>query len=132
AAAGLGADATRADPGTIDVLASRLPREVGDAARKWLHEDPKEQKAMLAFSPASLEQEVMVALAGEPGAAGFVLGRMGAEPAETDTLILKVVGYEPFWADVPGVAEALRGLARTAPAPDLMLAYLDAARRIDA
>jgi len=33
---------------------------------------------------------------------------------------------------VPGVAEALRGLARSAHDPDLMLAYLDAARRIDA
>jgi hypothetical protein len=131
AAGRLWADGARAEQGTLDVLAARLPAEVGDAARKWLREDPKEMKAMLAFSPASLEQEVMVALAGEPGAAQFVLGRMAAEPAETDTLVLKVVGYDPFWADVPGIAQELRGLATSAADPDRMLAYLDAARRID-
>lgn len=124
--------ASAADPGAMDALTARLPREVGDAARKWLHEDPKGLKALLAFSPGSLEQQVMVALAGEPDAAGFVLGRMPAESAETDILVLRVVGYEPFWADVPGVVGSLRELAGKAADPDLMLAYLDAGRRIDA
>jgi hypothetical protein len=105
---------------------------VADAARKWLREDPRELKPMLAFSPESLEQEVMVALASEPEAAQFVLGRMAAEPAQTDTLILKVIGVDAFWVDEPGVTAQLHRLAESSADPDLMLAYLDAERRIEA
>jgi len=132
AAGRLGAEAAQPDSGALEELAARLPPDVGDAARKWLREDPKDLKAMHAFSPASLEQEVMVALAGQPAAAQFVLGRMPAETADTDTLILRVVGFEPFWADVPGIADTLRGLAKSASDPGLMLAYLDAGRRVEA
>jgi hypothetical protein len=128
----LGAEAPLSDAGALGAIAAKLPPEVGEAARKWLHEDPKELKPMLAFSPASLEQEVMVALAGEPAAAGFVLGRMASEPAETDTLILKVIGFDPFWVDEPNVTAELRKLAEAAADPDLMLAYLDAECRIEA
>jgi hypothetical protein len=135
AAAGacLGADgpAAKAEPSPVDEIAARLPPEVGDAARKWLHEDPKDLKALLAFSPASLEQEVMIALASEPQAADFVLGRMADETADTDRLILKVIVVDPFWVDQAGVVGGLQKLAQSAADPDLMLAYMEAERRIE-
>jgi hypothetical protein len=134
AAACRGADATlaKAQPSPVEEIAGRLPPEVGDAARKWLREDPRELKSLLAFSPGALEQEVMVALASEPEAADFVIGRMASETAETDRLILKVVVVDAFWVDEAGVLGGLQKLAESAPDPDLMLAYIDAERRIEA
>jgi hypothetical protein len=115
----------------IDELASRLPPDVAGAARKWLHEKNKDMKALLAFSQAEIEQEVMVALASEPAAMDFVLGRMPAETANTDRLILKVVVIDSFWVDEPGLAGRLRELAQSTSDPDLMLSYLDAERRVE-
>jgi hypothetical protein len=115
----------------IEAVAARLPPEVGDAARKWLHADDRDLRSLLAFSPGDLEQEVMVALASEPAAADFVLGRMASETAATDQLILKVVVFDPFWVDEPGVVPGLQKLAESAADPGLMLAYLDAERRIE-
>ena len=116
----------------VEQVASRLPPEVGDAARRWLTGDPREVKALLAFSPAILEQEVMVALASEPPAGDFVLHRLPSETPATDRLILKVMVVDAFWADRPGVVDAVQKLAEEASDPDLMLAYLDAARRLEA
>jgi tartrate-resistant acid phosphatase type 5 len=115
----------------IEALAARLPPDIGDAARKWLNEDDKDLKAARAFSPASLEQEVMVDLASNPDAAEFVLGRMANEPAKTDFLILKVIDFDHFWPDTPGILQGLQKLAETTTDPDLMLAYLDAERRME-
>lgn len=67
AAACRGDEAPAAAPSPSESIASRLPPDIGAAARTWLHGDSKEMKAMLAFSPGALEQEVMVALASEPG-----------------------------------------------------------------
>jgi tartrate-resistant acid phosphatase type 5 len=122
----------KVEPSPIDQIAGRLPPDVGDAARKWLHEDPRELKSMLAFSPGALEQEVMIALASEPDAADFVLGRMGGETPETDRLILKVIVFDSFWVDQAGVVGGLQKLAESTADPDLMLAYMDAERRIEA
>ncbi|HEY1763510.1 MAG TPA: metallophosphoesterase [Opitutaceae bacterium] len=127
-----GADPTVPAASPIDQVASRLPPEVGDAARRWLTGDPKELRALLAFSPAVLEQAVMVALASEAPAADFVLHRMPSETAETDRLILRVIVVDAFWADQPGVVDAVQKLAEAATDPDLMLAYLDGARRLEA
>ena len=115
----------------IEALAARLPPDIGDAARKWLHEDEKDVKAARAFSPASLEQEVMVDLASNPDAAEFVLGRMATEPAKTDFLILKVIDFDHFWPETPGIVAGLQKLAETTSDPDLMLAYMDAERRME-
>jgi hypothetical protein len=132
-AAACGADdAAPASPSAIDAVAGRLPPEVGAAARKWLREDDKTLRSLLAFSPGDLEQEVMVGLAGEPGAADFVLGRMAGETAETDRLILKEIVVDSFWVDQAGVIAGLQKLAQSSPDPDMMLAYLDAERRIEA
>jgi hypothetical protein len=133
AAASRGAEAEPAAPApsALDVIASRLPPEVGEAARKWLKVDPKELKALQAFSPASLEQEVMIALASEPSAADFVLARMASEPAETDRLVLRVITGDRFWADQPGAIARLQKLAESAADPDAMLAFLDGARRLE-
>ena len=116
----------------MESLAARLPRDVGDAARKWLHEDAKELRSLAAFSPEQLEQEVMVSLASEPQAADFVLGRMPAETANTDLLILHVIAYDSFWTEQPGVESALQRLAVSTPDADLMLGCLDAERRLEA
>jgi tartrate-resistant acid phosphatase type 5 len=115
----------------IEEIASRLPPAVGDAARKWLHEDERELKAARAFSPADLEREVMVDLAREPAAAQFVVAQMANEPAKTDKLILKVLVIDSFWEGEPGLTEGLRRLAETTTDPDLMLAYLDAEHRME-
>ncbi len=120
-----------AAPSPVDEIAAKLPPDVGDAARKWLHGDPKETKSLLAFSPGDLEQEVMVALASEPAAADFVLAKMAVETPDTDRLILKVVVFDPFWVDEPNVVTGLQKLAESASDPDLLLAYLDAERRIE-
>jgi tartrate-resistant acid phosphatase type 5 len=140
AAAGLIAcgAASRADntapssPSAMDAVAGRLPPEVAAAARKWLHEDDKSLRSLLAFSPGDLDQEVMVSLASEPGAADFVLARMASETAETDRLILKVIAVDSFWVDQEGVVAGLQKLAQATADPDMMLAYLDAERRIEA
>ncbi len=123
-----GADAPTAP---IDAIAARLPAPVADAARRWLKSDAKSLKAALALSPESLEQQVMVDLSSEPRAAAFVLDRMGAEPAETVRLILKTMASDDFWVDQPGVSPRLDALARSTTDNDLMLAYLDAERRLD-
>src|SRR6202789_2696020 len=123
--------AAPAEPSPIEVLAARLPPDVGDAAREWLHEDSKDLKAAKAFSPADLEQQVMVDLASEPEAAGFILAKMASEPAKTDFMILKVVDFDRFWPETPGIIEGLQKLAETAKDPDLMLAYMDSARRME-
>ncbi|HEY4989135.1 MAG TPA: metallophosphoesterase [Opitutaceae bacterium] len=115
----------------IEAIAARLPADVGDAARKWLHEDAKDLKAMGAFSGGDLEREVMLKLANEAPAAAFVLQRMADEPADTDIKILKVVVFEPFWMELPGLEERLQSLAEATQDPELMLAYLDAERRTD-
>jgi tartrate-resistant acid phosphatase type 5 len=130
-AAGRADEAAPAASSPMDAIAARLPPEVGAAARKWLHEDDRELKALLAFSPAQLEQEAMVALASEPAAADFVLGRMPQETAQTDRLILKVIVVDSHWAGEPGLAGKLGKLAEEATDPDLMLSYLDAQRRIE-
>ncbi|HXQ80027.1 MAG TPA: metallophosphoesterase [Opitutaceae bacterium] len=129
---GTDAPAAGAEPPPIEEIAGRLPPDVGGAARKWLRGDPRELKALLAFSPGALEQEVMIALASEPDAADFVLGRMASETAETDRLILKVIVFDPFWVDQAGVLGGLRKLAESTADPDLMLDYLDAQRRVEA
>ena len=129
---------SRADPQAapadtpIEALASKLPPEVGDAARKWVHEDAKELKSLKALSPEQLEQEVMVDLASEPEAADFVLGRLPAETPATDSLVLHVITVDAFWADQPGVDAALRKLAEGTTDPDLMLQALDTERRLEA
>jgi hypothetical protein len=115
----------------IEALSSRLPPDVGAAARKWLHEDPRELKSLLALSPGDLEQEVMVDLASVSEAADFVLDRMAGENAATDRLILKVIVVDSFWVDQSGVVAALEKLAEATQDPELMLAYLDAERRIE-
>jgi hypothetical protein len=115
----------------LGALSARLPPEVGRAAEAWLHRDPAELKPLLALSPASLEEEVMVALAGEPAAASFVLGRLPAETPETDRLVLRVMAVDPFWVDEPGVREALEKLAGSTADNDLMLASMEAERRIE-
>jgi tartrate-resistant acid phosphatase type 5 len=127
-AAGRADDAAMAP---IDMVAAKLPPEVGAAAKRWLHEDDKDLKALLAFSPAELEQEAMVAMAGEPAAADFVLGRMPQETAKTDKLILKVIVVDSHWIGQPDLAGKLGRLAEAASDPDLMLSYLDAERRIE-
>jgi len=119
-------------PSPVEALAAKLPTEVADAARKWVHEDAKVLRGMSALSPQQLEQEVMVDLASEPGAADFVLGRMPAETPATDLLVLHVVGVDGFWVDHAGAVPALRKLADTTPDSDLMLACLDTARRLEA
>jgi tartrate-resistant acid phosphatase type 5 len=115
----------------IESVASKLPPAVGDAARKWLREDDKDLRALLAFSPADLEQEVMVALASEPAAAQFILGRMASETDQTDRLIVKVIVFDAFWVDEHDVTDGLQKLAESAQDPDMMLLYLDAERRIE-
>ncbi|HXN35451.1 MAG TPA: metallophosphoesterase [Opitutaceae bacterium] len=129
----------RGDPDEVAIkmtplqeIAAKLPPEVGDAAQKWLTDYPeKDLRAFAAFSPVALEQEVMEDLAEEPGAAQFVLRRMADEPAATDLLVIKKVVRDDFWIDVPGVAAGLQRLAETATDPDLMLAFLDAERKIE-
>jgi len=118
-------------PAPIEAVAAKLPADVGAAARKWLHEDDRDLRALLAFSPADLEQEVMVALASEPEAADFVLGRMADETDQTDRLIVKVMVVDAFWVDEHGVVEGLQRLAESARDPDMMLLYLDSERRIE-
>jgi tartrate-resistant acid phosphatase type 5 len=133
------AAACRGDPDEVAIkmtpvqeIAAKLPPEVGDAAEKWLTGYPdKDLKAFLAFSPAALEQEVMQDLSHEPPAAEFVLGQMAREPASTDLLVLKAVVRDDFWVDVPGVAAGLQKLAEGTPDPDLMLAFLEAERKIE-
>jgi hypothetical protein len=115
----------------IESVAAKLPPPVGDAARKWLHEDDRDLRALLAFSPADIEQEVMVELASEPTAAQFVLGRMASETEQTDRLIVKVIVFDTFWVDEHGITEGLQALAESAQDPDMMLLYLDAERRIE-
>jgi tartrate-resistant acid phosphatase type 5 len=115
----------------IDAVAAKLPPEVAAAAKKYLHEDDRDLRAALALAPGELEQEVMVALAGEPAAMDFVLGRMPAETANTDRLILKVVVVDSHWAGEHDLAARLQGYAESAADPDLMLSYLDAERRIE-
>jgi hypothetical protein len=115
----------------MDAVAARLPPEVAAAAKKWLHEDDKELKAILALSPGEVEQEVMVALAGEPEAMDFVLGRMPAETTNTDKLVLKVVVVDSHWTNEHDLAPRLQKLADSASDPDLLLAYLDAERRVE-
>jgi tartrate-resistant acid phosphatase type 5 len=115
----------------VEAIASKLPPPVADAARKWLHEDDKDLRALLAFSPAELEQEVMIDLAREPAATDFVLARMADEPTRTDQLIVKMIVVDTFWVDRDGVSEGLRRLAETTTDTDMMLLYLDAERRMD-
>ncbi len=115
----------------VDAVAAKLPPEVGAAAKKWLHEDSKDLKAALALSPADLEQEVMVDLAGEPEAMDFVLGRMPAETTNTDKLILKIIVVDSHWTGEPGLSGTLGRLAQAATDPDLLLSYLDAERRVE-
>jgi tartrate-resistant acid phosphatase type 5 len=129
--AAVGAESAPAGPSPMDQVASRLPPDIGDAARRWLPGNSQEVKSLLAFSPASLEQEVMVALASEPAAADFVLQRMASETPETDRLILRVVAVDDFWTNRPGVTEGLQRLAEAASDPDLLLAYLDTERRLE-
>jgi tartrate-resistant acid phosphatase type 5 len=127
----------RADPApsqipAIDAIAMKLPPDIGDAAKKWLTDyDDKELRPFVVLSPAYLEQQVMEDLASEPGAAQFMLVRMANEPPKTVGLILKVVVRDAFWVDVPGVVPALQRLAETAADPDLMLAFLEAERRVE-
>jgi hypothetical protein len=116
----------------LQELAAKLPPEVGAAAQEWLTGYPdKDLKAFTAFSPAALEQEVMQDLSHEPPAAEFLLGQMAHEPANTDLLILKAVVRDDFWIDVPGIAASLQKLAEGTRDPDLMLAFLEAERRIE-
>jgi hypothetical protein len=116
----------------LQELAAKLPPEVGAAAQEWLTGYPdKDLKAFKAFSPAALEQEVMQDLSHEPAAAEFVLGQMAHEPASTDVLVIKVIVRDDFWVDVPGVAAALQKLADGTTDPDLMLAFLEAERKIE-
>ncbi len=124
--------AAAAQAPAIDAVAAMLPAPVADAARKWLHADDRELRSLTAFSPADLEQQVLVALASEPDAADFVLGRMAAETAATDKLVLKVIAFDAFWVDQPGIVSGLQRLAESESDPDMMLAYLDAERRIEA
>ena len=124
-------DAAPIAPSPLEQVAARLPPPVADAARKWLHEDAKELKAARAFSDAELEQEVMISLASEPAAARFVVGQLANEPAKTDKLVLKVLVIDSFWEDEPGVIEGLEKLAKDTKDPDLMLAYMEAARRME-
>jgi tartrate-resistant acid phosphatase type 5 len=123
--------AAPAEPSPIDALAARLPPDVGDAARKWLHEDAKDIKAAKAFSPADLEQQVMVDLASEPDAVPFVLAQMAKEPARTDILVMKVLVVDSLTGANPVVIDGLRKLAAETKDPDLMLAYMDAERRME-
>ena len=113
-----------------DELAARLPREIRAPARSWLDTPARTQSAWLALSPGDLRREVIYALAGEPAAADFILEDLPREPAATDLLVLKVIGTLPFWTDHKRAAGRLEDLAGTAADPDLALALLDAARRL--
>jgi hypothetical protein len=115
----------------MDEVAARLPPEVGAAAKRWLHEKDKDLRALLAFSSAELEQEVMVALASEREARDFVVGRMQQETAQTDRLILKVIVVDSLGGDEGDLAARLKALAQSAKDPDLMLNFLDAERRVE-
>jgi tartrate-resistant acid phosphatase type 5 len=116
----------------LQQLAAKLPPEVGAAAQEWLTGYPdKDLKAYLAFSPGALEQEVMEDLSHDPAAAEFVLGQMAREPATTELIVLKVMVRDDFWVDVPGLVPGLQKLAEGATDPDLMLAFLEAERKIE-
>jgi tartrate-resistant acid phosphatase type 5 len=115
----------------MDLVAAKLSPDIAVAARKWLHESKKDLKAFLAFSGGDLEREVMQALASEPDAAQFVLGRLPLETPETDEVILKVIAFDSFWVDVPGAPETLDRLARATADPNLMLSYLESERRLE-
>jgi hypothetical protein len=129
---GADAPAPAVEAAPIEQVAAKLPPDLGEAARKWLHEDPKDLKALTGFTPGALEQEVMIDLASEPAAADFVLGRMARETPETDRLVLKVIVFDPFWVEQPGVTGGLQKLAESTGDADLMLDYLEAERRIEA
>ena len=112
-------------------LLARLSPEVAAAARDWVRISGKDARNYGALSPQDLENEVVIALAADPRAADFTLSRLGHEPDATTQEILKVIGYETFWAGNARAVDTLRALGRTAPDPDLTLAYLDTARRIE-
>ncbi|HEY5227696.1 MAG TPA: metallophosphoesterase [Opitutaceae bacterium] len=124
-------DAAAAKPSPMDEVAAKLPPDVGDAARKWLHDSNKDLKAFLIFSGGDLEREVMQDLASEPEAAPFILAKLASEPPTTVAVVLKVIAYDGFWVDEPGVTEALEKLARGASDPDLMLSYMESERRLE-
>ena len=130
-AAALGT-ACAADPTPLEQMAAKLPPDLGAAALRWFHENDKDFKAYLALSPAELESDAMVALASEPGAADFVLGRLGREPVAVEKLVIKVMVVDEFWVDHPGTLAALHKLAAGATDPDAMLAFLEAERRLEA
>jgi tartrate-resistant acid phosphatase type 5 len=130
AARGFGDEAPPA-PSAIESIASRLPPDIADAARKWLREDKKDLKAARAFSDKALEQAVVVDLASEKDAAQFILGRLAGEPSTTVVLVLKQIAFDAFWPDVPGLAGSLEHLAAATSDPDLMLAYMDSERRVE-
>jgi hypothetical protein len=117
-----------AQPPAMDQLVAKLPADLGVAARKWLHDSDKDLKALTAFSGGDLEREVMQALASEPDAAQYVLGRLPSEKPETIAVILKVMAFDSFWVDEPGVTEALEKLAKSTPDGDLMLSYMESER----
>jgi len=60
---GADAPAPVVEAAPIEQVAAKLPPDLGEAARKWLHEDPKDLKALTGFTPGALEQEVMIDLA---------------------------------------------------------------------
>jgi hypothetical protein len=125
------ADAPAAPQEPIEQVCAKLKPEVAAGARKWLHDDPRELKALLALSPAALQDEVIFQIASDPGAADFILGRLPLEPDATKQKILKLMVFDPVWVEHPGTVEALGRLAETAADPQLMLDYLNAERRIE-
>jgi tartrate-resistant acid phosphatase type 5 len=129
--AGRAQDTAVAKPTPMDQVVAKLPPDVGDAARKWLHDSNKDLKAFLSFSGGDLEREVMQDLASEPEAAQFVLAKLSSEKPETIAVVLKVVAYDAFWVDEPGVTDALEKLGREASDPDLMLSYMESERRLE-
>jgi tartrate-resistant acid phosphatase type 5 len=112
----------------MDQLVAKLPPDLGVAARKWLHDSDKDLKALTAFSGGDLEREVMQAMASEPDAAQFVIGRLPLETPETIAVVLKVVAFDSFWVDEPGITGALDKLAKSTPDEDLMLSYMESER----
>jgi tartrate-resistant acid phosphatase type 5 len=124
------ADPVQEDAAVTAALA-KLPADVAAAVTRWGHWDRKELKAATAFSAEELEREVMVLLAGEPEAAGFVLERLEKEPARTQIQMLRVIGFDAFWETVPGVADRLKARAAQVSDPELLGVYLDAVRMLE-
>jgi len=111
-------------------LIEKLPPEYRPLVQN-LQLTAKEQKAWVSLEPEDLKHQVLIALASEPSAADFVIAHLANESRDTVEKVLKVIAYETFWIARPGTAEQLARLGQASADDDLMLDYLDAARRLE-